>query len=206
MKIDVDPLLKLIAKVGKPVDRKKVKPVDLLPHADSLRQLIEHAKGAYEGQVSDLKDKYDQRYKKNYDDNFIGPDLPLDPKYDYGDDFEDPEEVRKEWAELWEEWYKLPRGNPKYRDNRKNPGGPRPIYLYPVYNLIKWWWEKKVNIGAFRPDFAGIFNDQMDPYDFDWCNSAARLVYLIALECDPGYTLENCANLPRDMRKRAKHE
>jgi hypothetical protein len=209
MKVN-DPLLRLIAKVGKPIDR-KVEPVDLRPHADSLRLLIEHAKGTYQAQVDELKDKYDQIYKKVYDDNFIGPEPPLDPAYDYSDYSDDSgendgEARRKGWAEHWEQFYKLPRGNPKFRDNQKIKGGPRPIYLYPVYDLIKWWWETRARVGKFKPDFVGIYGDGMDRYDFDWCNSAARLLYLIAMECDPGYTLENCANLQRDLRKRTMHE
>jgi hypothetical protein len=197
--IDTDPLLKLIAAVGKPIDR-DVAPVDLLPHIDSLRELIEHAKGAYQAEVDELKDRHDRAYAKKYDDNFTGPQLPIDPAYDYRAEYDEKERINQ-WAELYEQMYKPPEGNPATRENKYNPGGPRPGYLRPVYKLVKWWWEDKAKLGKFQPDFAGIFKDDMHPYDFDWCNSAARLLHLIVLECDPGYRIENSANLPRAFRK-----
>ena len=88
-----------------------------------------------------------------------------------------------------------------FYDNQTNPAGPRPVYLYPVYALIKRWWEAKV--GEFKIDFEGEFGvneDGESPYTFEACNSQARLVYLIAKQCDSGYTLENCASLPRAFR------
>jgi hypothetical protein len=167
-----------------------------------LQELIEHAKGTYQAEVDRLKDRDDRKYARNYDDNFIGPDLPVDPANDYSEYME--EEPHKAWAEHFEQMYKLPRGNPNYRKNVSNTAGPRPTYFYPVYALIKWWWEKKVKIGEFKPDYnvmyGPLFYDDVR-YDLRTANSAARLLYLIAKECDPGYTVENCANLPRVWRK-----
>jgi hypothetical protein len=194
--IDSDPLLHLIAEVGKPIDR-NVAPVDLLPHADSLRDLIEHAKGAYQAEVDELKDRHDRTFKKKLDDNFDPNEVVA---HDYSN-IDSEWDAESAWAEHYARWYKPPEGNPATRENKFNPGGPRPGYLRPVYKLVKWWWEEKAKLGKFQPDFAGIFKDDESPYDFEWGNSAARLLHRIVLECDPGFKIENSANLPRAFRK-----
>lgn len=197
--IDSDPLLHLIAEVGKPIDR-NVAPVDLLPHADSLRDLIEHAKGAYLAEVDEWKPRHDRTFEEKLDDNF-DPNEPVEHDYSNIDIDWDADSG---WAELYERWYKFPEGNPETRENKFNPGGPRPGYLRPVYKLVKWWWEEKAELGKFQPDFAGIFKDDESPYDFDWANSAARLLHLIVLECDPGYRIRNSANLRPNKRNKSK--
>ena len=224
LNIDADPLLHLIAEVGKPITRLYVKPVDLLPHVESLRELIEHAKGAYLAEVDEWKDRHDRKYKEELDDNFdadevavayddidsepritprmatllkeyqtttAGPRRPLDPN-------------STNWAELYARWYKFPEGNPATRENKINPGGPRPGYLRPIYKLVKWWWEEKAKLGKFQPDFAGIFKDDESSYDLDWANSPARLLHLIVLECDPGYRIGNSANLQPKPRAKPR--
>jgi len=220
--IESDSLLHLIAEVGKPNDR-NVAPVDLLPHIDSLRELIEHAKGAYQDEVDEWKDRHDRKYKEKLDDNFdadevaVVYDIDSEPRAtprmaallkDYQVTTAGPRRVLdpivESWDELYADWYKFPEGNPATRENKYNPGGPRPGYLLPVYKLVKWWWEEKAKLGKFKPDFAGIFKDDMGAYDFEWASPAARLLHLIVLECDPGYRIKNSANLQRKSRAKPK--
>jgi hypothetical protein len=221
--IDSDPLLELIREVGKPIERdsakQRVKPVDLTAQADSLRELIEHAKGAYQARVDELKDRHDRKYKKELDDNF-DPDEIVE--HDYSDVESEPRITPRmaallkkyeattasprraldpnsdSWAAHWELMYKPPEGNPRNLENKFNPGGPRPGYLRPVYELVKWWWEEKAKLGKFQPDFDAmtgpLFYDDKRYY-FERFNSAARLLHLIVLECDAGYRIENSANL-----------
>src|SRR6267154_2766821 len=100
--IDRDPLLKLIAEVGKPIQRgtkrdgspRLLKAVDLTDHIDSLRLLVEHAKGTYQDAVDEEKDRFDKKYMRKYDNNF-DPDEPL---LDYGMAATDEKQRRKEWA------------------------------------------------------------------------------------------------------------
>src|ERR1700730_8835401 len=95
--IESDPLLKLIAEVGKPIQRGTKDDgsvrffkgeVDLSKHANSLRELIERARGTYQAEVDELKDKLDKKYKPKLDDNFdpdevVGYDYSgVDPDYD----------------------------------------------------------------------------------------------------------------------------
>jgi hypothetical protein len=191
--IESDPLLKLIAEVGKPIQRGtkddgSVKffegNKDLSEHANSLRELIERAKVAYQEEVDQLKDKLDGRFKKKLDDN-AEPETDPDPAYDYSEFIKD---ARADWAKEYEWYYKRSRG-------RIHPE-PRPLYLYPVLVLIKRWWEHEdKKLGKFQPDFVE------SPYDIGWCNSAARLFYLVAQECDHRFTLDHCANIGRTLRK-----
>jgi hypothetical protein len=198
------------SKKKKPVDPsyRHVKPEDLSKHAASLQQLIEHARGAYQGQVDLLKHRVDGTYPKK---------LPRATKAENelgGVDEEYRRWENKEWAELWEgtvpwnertepsEYANKPfEGNPRNWDNKTNPDGPRPAYLRPIYPLVKWWWEEKAKLGDFGPDFDHRLEEEK-PYYFERCNSDARLLHLIVQECDPKYTIENSANLQRDFRKR----
>ncbi len=203
---DVDPVPIVVEQMKK--DGPAGPGMDLGPHEDSLRRLIEHARWTYLEEYSDWLRRAEPEGSPWRPSRRVGAEANLhrttepEARYDYGADANSGWETFN-WSEWWNEHWSKPvsktgrraRNPGRFRGDPPNvqpPLGKSPLVT--TYHLVNRWWRTVLK-DAFRPSF-----DRLESCDaklplrkmMPELNPAARLLILVMFEVDARCTLEHC--------------
>lgn len=182
--------------------------IDLTPHVDSLAAMIAETAERYDVARDDWEARNINPPHRDLERN-IDPDTP-EPghsytAYDYGPY---AGEGLEDWDELWERDYSRDDGNPGSNRQTNTGGKPRlpnppPVYpLYYVVEALEEWWKGHVGDRhgqRFSPRFGRNDFEAGRPYDLNYSNAPARVLWFIAMRFDPHYTPENLSDLHKQI-------
>ena len=187
--------------------------IDLTPHVASLAALIADVAEWYDVNREGWEARNIAPPHRDLGRN-IDPDTPEPGRgytaYDYG---ADAGAGLDDWDEFWRHHHSRGEGNTG-RNRQTNTGGkprldaPPPVPpLYPAVAALEQWW--KAHIGdrhgqRFSPRFGRNDFEAARPYDLNYCNPSARVLWLIAERLDPHYTPENLSDLHKQLLRQRK--